>query len=266
MEKQDTDIAAHLETTARRNDLSQDKFARPLTIMFTDMMDSPLVSQTADDFAMRQMIQQRNNVHFPIIRAHNGVLVKVTDSGMISCFENAQDCLRAAVDIQKEMDSFNLHKKSKDLFLVRIGFHTGKCRLDKNDVYGDAVEIAAYMQSAAHPGEIYLSRASFAALSDRSEVYCRLIEESALEAAKDTGGLYQAFWNEKEIEMDLPLKQPSLDGKQMSAPLKVALIFTVPLMAVLFIVWVSGVIGGAHSVEPTRSINDSVTDSAALGK
>jgi class 3 adenylate cyclase len=266
MEKPDLEIEAYLENRAKQDALFQEKFTKTLTILFTDLKDSTSMTETEGDLAMRQIIKQHNDILFPIIKARNGVLVKTIGDGTLSYFENAQDCLRAAVDIQKGIDLSNLQKKTKAPILVRIGFHTGKCILEKNDVYGDVVNTAARVQSAAHPGDIYLSEAAFHALSDKSEVYCRFVEKATLKGKKETVDLYKAFWNPNEVEKDLVGKEAVPQGKPMSVPLKLALIVIVPLMAVLLLVWFSGLFGGSESGADKRSIKHSVTDSAADGK
>jgi hypothetical protein len=159
-----------------------------------------------------------------------------------------------------------MQKKTKVPILVRLGFHTGKCILEKNDVYGDVVNTAARVQSAAHPGDIYLSDAAFQSLSDKSEVYCRFVEKAALKGKKETVDLYKAFWNPNEIEKDLKGKQVAPVGKPMSVALKLVLIIIIPLMVVLSLVWASGMLGGAESGADKRSIKHSVTDSPAPGK
>ena len=266
MEKPDIDIESYLESRAKLESDFHQKFTKTLTILFTDLKDSTSMTENEGDLAMRQIIKQHNDILFPIIKARNGVLVKTIGDGTLSYFESAQDCLRATVEIQKEIDSSNLQKKTKEPLLVRIGFHTGKCILEKNDVYGDVVNTAARVQSAAHPGDIYLSEAAFNALSDRSEVYCRFVEKATLKGKKETVDLYKAFWNEKEIEMDLTVKQTVPEGKPMPVALKLALITVVPLLAVLFLVWVSGLLGDTDSGADKRSIKHSVTDNAAEGK
>lgn len=266
MEKPDVDIETYLENRAKQDALFHDKFTKTLTILFTDLKDSTSMTENEGDLAMRQIIKQHNDILFPIIKANNGVLVKTIGDGTLSYFESAQDCLHATVQIQKEIDSSNLHKKTKVPILVRIGFHTGKCILEKNDVYGDVVNTAARVQSAAHPGDIYLSEAAFNALSDRSEVYCRFVEKATLKGKKETVDLYKAFWNEKEIEMDLSVKQTVPEGKPMPVALKLTLIVVVPLLVVLFLVWVSGLLGDKNSGDDRRSIKHSVTDSPTEAK
>lgn len=266
MEKPDVDIESFLESRAKLESDFHQKFTKTLTILFTDLKDSTSMTESEGDLAMRQIIKQHNDILFPIIKARNGVLVKTIGDGTLSYFESAQDCLRATVEIQKEIDSSNLQKKTKAPILVRIGFHTGKCILEKNDVYGDVVNTAARVQSAAHPGDIYLSEAAFNALADRSEVYCRFVEKATLKGKKETVDLYKAFWNENEIEMDLAVKQTVPEGKPMPVALKLALIVVIPMLAVLFLVWVSGLLGGADSGDDRRSIKHSVTDNAAEGK
>lgn len=258
-----SDIESYLENRARLEAVFEEKFTKTLTVMFTDIKDSTSITENEGDLAMRQMIKHHNDILFPLIKQWNGTLVKTIGDGTLSYFENAQDCLHAAVNIQKEIDASNLQKKTKVPILVRVGFHTGKCILEKNDVYGDVVNTAARVQSAAHPADIYLSDAAFNALSDKSEVYCRFVEKATLKGKKDTVDLYKAFWNEKEIEMDLAPPKKAPETKPMPVGLKVALIIGAPLLAVLLIIWLSGYLGGTlGGSSEKRSITHSIDNKA----
>ena len=70
------------------------------------------------------------------------------DSVMAS-FENSADAVRTAIDIQKDINSFNADRKVRDLVL-KLGLHSGPCIAVTNsgflDYFGTTVNTAARLQ------------------------------------------------------------------------------------------------------------------------
>lgn len=240
-EKGDTDhdissIEQYLEKKAQLENLLQEKFTKTLTVMFTDLKGSTSIAENEGDLSARMLIKHHNDIVFPVIKSHNGVLVKTIGDGTLSYFESAQDGVRAAAQIQKGIDEFNLTAKLKTPILVRIGLHTGKCILEKNDIFGDVVNTASRYESSASPGEIYCSEETYHALADKSEVYCRFIKTITLKGKKEPVNVYKAFWNPTEIERDLTDKTsvPATETAGMSPVMKIALVL-VGLLIVFFV-------------------------------
>ncbi|MBI5815819.1 MAG: adenylate/guanylate cyclase domain-containing protein [Nitrospinae bacterium] len=253
------DIESYLDSRAKLEAMFEEKFTKTLAVMFTDIKDSTSITEIEGDLAMRQMIKHHNDILFPLIKKHGGTLVKTIGDGTLSYFESTQECLRAAVEIQKEIDDSNLHKQTKVPILVRIGFHTGKCILEKNDVYGDVVNTAAKVQSAANPAEIYLSEAAYHALDDASEVYCRFAKSAELKGKKESVNIYKAFWNPQEIESDKVHKAEAVpQAKGMAPAMKIAVMVAAPLLAVLVLVILSRILSNTSAETDKRSITHSV--------
>jgi class 3 adenylate cyclase len=199
------------------------------------------------------LIKHHNDIVFPIIKRHNGVLVKTIGDGTLSYFESAQDGIRAAEQIQKGIDGFNLTKKFKTPILMRVGLHTGKCFLEKNDIFGDVVNTASRFESSASPGEIRCSEETYNALTDKSEVYCRFLKTTTLKGKKEPVNVYKVFWNPKEIERDLTDKSPVQEIKKTGvSPVMKVLLVLIPLLILLF-VYFKGIGTKSDRAEETRT-------------
>ena len=256
------DIEAFLEQRAQLESMMQEKFTKFLTVMFTDLKGSTTIAETEGDMVSRMLIKEHNDIVMPAIRENNGVFVKSIGDGTLSHFENAQDAVRAAVRIQKGLDELNMSKKFKIPILMRIGLHSGKCIVEKNDIFGDTVNTASRFESSAPPGDILMSEDTYNAMSDKSEIYCRFVKQVMLKGKKEPYNAYKAFWNPQEIELDMTQGAGTTPANPLAKPtskLKLILIVLIPLLLVLLLTLRSKMGEQIGLGNESRSISHSVT-------
>ena len=82
----------------------------------------------------------------PTIASHRGHMVKTTGDGMLIEFASTVDAVRGAVEIQ-ECGRQNAGVPPDQRIEFRIGIHVGDVIFDDNDIFGDAVNIAARLES-----------------------------------------------------------------------------------------------------------------------
>ena len=211
-----TDIGAYLRQREALESAFEEKFTQTLTVMFTDLKGSTAIAEKYGDLTSRQVIQRHNDILFPAVGEFRGTLVKSIGDGTLSHFERALDALRAAVKIQQGMDELNRSGKFPMPVLIRVGLHTGKCIVEKNDIFGDVVNTASRFESSANPGEIYLSEDTYNSLADKAEIYCRFEREITLKGKSEPFRAYKAFWNPDEIAIDLQggMKAPAAAAEE----------------------------------------------------
>ncbi|HLA49850.1 MAG TPA: adenylate/guanylate cyclase domain-containing protein [Thermodesulfovibrionia bacterium] len=240
-----SDIDKLLEQREQLDKLFKEKFTRLITVMFTDLKGSTAIAEMQGDLASRSLIKQHNDIVFPIVAKNQGVLVKTMGDGTMSYFNKPQDSIRAAIEIQKGIDQFNLEKKTKVPILIRIGIHTGQGIVEEKDIFGDVVNVASRFEGQANPGEICISEETYNALDDKSEFYCRFVKEAALKGKKEPVKLYKAFWNPKEIEAELhtpvSVKVEVEAKKELSLTAKVVLFIIMPLLIIFSVIYLRGV-------------------------
>lgn len=196
------DLEKLLEERERLESLIKRKFTRIVTVMFTDLKGSTSMAENEGDVATRYLIKKHNDILLPLIGANNGILVKTMGDGTLSYFEQAQDAVRAAVRIQQDIERFNQTQESRIPLQVRIGLNTGTGIIEKNDIYGDVVNVASRFETLAAPGEIYFSESTYNALESREEFYCRYLKTAQLKGKKALEKVFKAFWDEDEIARD----------------------------------------------------------------
>ena len=254
-----SDIGAYLRQREAMESAFEDKFTNTLTVMFTDLKGSTAIAEKYGDLTSRQVIQRHNDILMPAVKECNGTLVKSIGDGTLSHFENALDALRAAVRIQKGIDGLNQTGKFPMPVLMRIGLHTGKCIIEKNDIFGDVVNTASRFESSANPGEILFSEDTYNALADKAEIYCRFDRKVSLKGKAEPFSAYKGFWNPEEIEIDRAggMKHVAEANPDRSHWIKYAVGFTIVILLVFALASRDRIrnIGG----EEKRSINHSVT-------
>src|SRR6516162_1395683 len=93
----------------------------------------------------------------PKIREHQGRIVKNTGDGLLVEFASVVDALRCATEVQAGMTKRNATVTEDRRIEFRIGIHQGDIVIEEHDIFGDAVNIAARLESLAQPGGICVS-------------------------------------------------------------------------------------------------------------
>ena len=249
-----------LSEQARLESLIQNKFNKILTVMFTDLKGSTTMTEMEGDLAAHLLIKEHNDLVTSAILEQQGVLVKFIGDGTLSYFENAQNALRAATSIQRDIDVLNLAKKYKSLVLVRIGIHSGPCLLENGDLFGDTVNTASRFESSANAGEILLSSDAYNALSDTGEIYCRFDRTIALKGKQNAHDAYRAFWNPEEIEQHKSTVSQPEPARTPTSRFKIFLFIATALALVLILTMWNPMMKLLQNQPETRSLQHTLSD------
>ena len=95
--------------------------------------------------------------------SNHGQLIKTTGDGVHASFSTALDALNAAVSAQYQFQAPLGELQIK----VRMGVHTGEAELRAGDYYGQSLNRAARLMSAAHGGQILISNATAELVRDQ---------------------------------------------------------------------------------------------------
>src|ERR1700736_6690911 len=94
----------------------------------------------------------------PKIKEHRGRTVKDTGDGLLAEFSSVVDAVRCAVDVQRGMVERNADTAESKRVSFRVGVNLGDVIVEKDDIFGDGVNIAARLEALAEPGGICISR------------------------------------------------------------------------------------------------------------
>ncbi|MDH3247389.1 MAG: nuclear transport factor 2 family protein [Acidimicrobiia bacterium] len=123
-----------------------------VTLMFTDIEGSTLLSHEVGESAWIDVVQRHFNEIARIVEECDGTVVKTLGDGAMAAFSTARGAADAAIAIQRSHNNTGI--------AVRIGIHTGEAVAVGGDFAGISVAKAARVASAAGGGEILVSSAT----------------------------------------------------------------------------------------------------------
>ncbi len=95
------------------------------------------------------------------VSAEGGAVVKTIGDAVMATFSTPERALRAAIRMRAAMREINAERGADDLAL-NIGLHEGPCLAvvldDRQDYFGQSVNIAARVQGLADPSAILATR------------------------------------------------------------------------------------------------------------
>jgi adenylate cyclase len=125
---------------------------RLVAVMFTD-----IVGYTALIQADERMALDKRDRYMSALESHHdafgGTIIQRLGDGTMSMFPSSLAAVLAAVEIQRELAVEDVP--------IRIGVHVGEVVVDSERLTGDAVNIAARIESFAVPGGVMLSDSAF---------------------------------------------------------------------------------------------------------
>lgn len=188
-----------------------------VTFLFTDIEGSTALWEQYPEETHAALLRHDILVE-DAVSAHNGILVRPRGEGdsRFAVFSLATDAVEAAVAMQRALHDEPWQTPSP--LKVRIALNTGDADLRAGDYYGSAVNRCARLRSAAHAGQILVSRATYSLVRDYPlpNVELRDLGEHRLKDLVQPEHIYQV------VSPGLPADFPALktlDARPNNLPL-----------------------------------------------
>lgn len=78
-------------------------------------------------------------------------------------------------------------------YQLRIGIHQGEVVFENDVIFGDAVNIATRIQSAAKPGCIYVSESVHHNFANKKDIQSNFVKEETLKNVKEPVRIYEVM-------------------------------------------------------------------------
>jgi class 3 adenylate cyclase len=137
-----------------------DLVRRLTTIMDIDVVGFSTMSARDEEHALA-LLGARMAAAQALVKHHRGRVFKLTGDGLLAEFASPVEAVRAALEIQEAMRAANDQAGPDDQLVLRIGVNLGDVVESGDDLMGDAVNVAARLESIARPGGICVSAAVY---------------------------------------------------------------------------------------------------------
>jgi class 3 adenylate cyclase len=147
----------------------------------------------------------------PIIAEYRGRIVKNTGDGLLAEFGSAVDAVRCAIEFQRGMTARNADVAPEKRIDFRIGINIGDIIIDRDDIFGDGVNVAARLESVADPGGVCMSDDVFRQVQGRVAGDFLDLGEQQLKNIARPVRIYQVRFNGGTAKTTSPsLHEPSI--------------------------------------------------------
>ena len=152
-------------------------------IVFTDIVGYTSLMGENEEAALNTL-QKNERIHRQYFEKYQSTYHKQIGDGFLAIFDSVLQAAHACAYIQKACKAENIN--------IRIGIHEGEVIFRDNDVYGDEVNIASRIESAANGGAIFISENVKRNLDNKTGIRVKFIKEFELKNVKDPINLYSA--------------------------------------------------------------------------
>ena len=135
------------------------------TILFADVCKSTQIYEQHGDVEALRIVGGAVSVLSDVTTKHDGTVVKTIGDEVMSLFSDPTTAAQAAAAMHQAVrDEASLAAHSLH---VKVGLHCGEVLLKGNDVYGDAVNVAARMVGIAEADQVITTSATLDHLPDQ---------------------------------------------------------------------------------------------------
>ncbi len=180
-----------------------ERFRRNITVLFTDIKGSTAYFDKYGDAAGLAMVHACTEAQTQRVLEYGGKVVKTTGDGVMATFESATEGLRAAVAMQNDMRRLNVDRPDESRVYLRTGLHYGPGIVKSNDVFGDVVNVASRIQSAAQPEQILVSDKLVIEL-ETSLFAIRSLGRFAFKGKDGEQDIFEVVWNDDTVTTRVP--------------------------------------------------------------
>ena len=162
------------------------------TIMFADVVDSTGLYERLGDIEAQYTISQCLGLVQDMVERHKGRVIKTAGDDSLCMFDKAEQAIAAACVIQEGLSEDSVFEDNE--IQMHIGVHSGLGLITEGDVFGDTVNVAARVTSAARARQILTTRETIDRLPGSFDIPERYVDKIAVKGRSAPVELHEILW------------------------------------------------------------------------
>lgn len=138
---------------------------RNLTIMFTDISGFTRHTEKISRDQLMNRLDTHNKLLMPIVAHFEGKVIKTIGDAFLITFESPTNAVQCGTYMQYTLKKYNHGIPEGEQIHIKVSINAGEVTATENDVFGDAVNVAAKIEKATNPDEIYFTETVFLAMN-----------------------------------------------------------------------------------------------------
>lgn len=172
-------------------------------ILYADVAGYSLLTGE-DEEGTHRLLSEYLDIISATVRHYNGQVIHYAGDAVLVDFRTVSDALGCAASVQKELGIRNRDIPEGNRIQFRIGVNLGEVIVDRDDIYGDGVNVAARLESLAEPGGICISDSVHTAVGNKLPLD---YEDIGTQSVKNIAKPIHAY--QARVRPDAELPQPA---------------------------------------------------------
>ncbi|HJX33945.1 MAG TPA: adenylate/guanylate cyclase domain-containing protein [Desulfatiglandales bacterium] len=186
-----------------------------LAILFADIAKSTHLYETLGNKTAQSLIGTCLSLLAKITAQHNGTVIKTIGDEIMCTFPTADNAVEAAIAMNRDLERLTI----SDMPGVAppniyVGIQFGPVIREDNDVFGDAVNVAARMVSMAKQRQIVTTDDTVLALSAQYKSSTRVIDKTTVKGKSGEMNIYEVIWEKQDATV---MVDESLDARKIES-------------------------------------------------
>jgi adenylate cyclase len=174
-----------------------------MAVVFADITESTALYQKLGDAAARNIVNACLSLLTGVLPRYEGRLVKTIGDEVMCVFPTADLAVLAASDMQAQVAA---HRPGNYPVTLHVGLHYGPVLVEDDDVFGDTVNVAAYLTAVATADQILTTEATEQHLTATLKSTVRPVFNTVLKGAVEESRVFQVLWRtDKADQTDVNL-------------------------------------------------------------
>jgi len=169
-----------------------------MAVLFADISESTSLYQKLGDVAARNIVNACLKLIIDTLARFDGRLVKTIGDEVMCVFPSADLGVLAASSMQAQVAAA---RPGNHPVSIHIGLHYGTVLVEEEDVFGDTVNVAAYLAAVAAAEQILTTEATEQCLSAALKACVRPIFHAVLKGAKEESTVFQVLWRTDNVDL-----------------------------------------------------------------
>ncbi len=135
-------------------------------ILYADVVEYSRLTGEDEDATHRTLSEYLDQIA-NTVETYSGSVMHYAGDAVLASFDAVVDALSCAAQIQLSLETRNQELPTERQVRFRIGVNLGDVIEDREDIYGDGVNVAARLESLAEPGGICISESVHTAIGNK---------------------------------------------------------------------------------------------------
>ncbi len=189
-----------------------------LAIVFVDIAGFTARTGQQSRAESQAWLARYEQLLLPLIKAFEGLRIKSIGDAFLCTFASPTNALLFGMAAQDRLYDYNQGVAEAEKIEIRVAVNAGEVRIERKDIFGEPVNIAARVEGLAPVGEIWFTESVYLAMT-RSEVPAEEVGLKELKGIAEPVRIYRVSRaSEYKLESASPAPKPEVETPDDAGP------------------------------------------------